>query len=83
MRLDPLPELACREVVELFTEYLSGALSADQLQQIETHLGDCSPCTQHLAQLKATIALTAELGGSGSAEVSASLLESFRALKRR
>lgn len=82
MRVEPLPEIACREVVELLTEYLSGALPADELLRIKQHLGDCSPCTQHLAQLEATIALTAELGRSDSAEVSARLLEAFRSLKR-
>ena len=83
MKLDPLPELVCREVVELLTEYLSGALPAEDRVRLEAHLGDCEPCNVHLEQLKAGIELLGELRQPATGEMSARLLELFRSVERR
>ena len=70
--------LACRDVVELTTEFLGGALTAIERAHLEQHLLMCSPCTMHLHQVRATIALTKELGAAEPAAVSPSLLAAFR-----
>jgi anti-sigma factor RsiW len=57
-RKDPL---VCREVVELVTDYLEGALSRDERRRFEAHLADCPHCTEYLAQIQATIRLTGRL----------------------
>jgi anti-sigma factor (TIGR02949 family) len=48
--------LVCRQVVELLTDYLDGALTARDRERLESHLADCPHCTEYLAQLRATIA---------------------------
>jgi anti-sigma factor RsiW len=57
-RQDPL---ACREVVELVTDYLEGSLSRAERRRFEAHLADCPHCTEYLAQMRATIRLTGSL----------------------
>lgn len=44
----------CRQVVELMTEYLDGALSAEDRARVEDHLNGCDGCRAYLAQLRAT-----------------------------
>jgi anti-sigma factor (TIGR02949 family) len=46
--------MTCREVVELMTSYLDGALSADDRRRFEEHLTGCDGCTAYLAQLRKT-----------------------------
>ena len=53
--------LVCREVVELVTDYLDGALSRADRRRFEAHLADCPHCTEYLAQMRATIRLTGRL----------------------
>ncbi|HSR98936.1 MAG TPA: zf-HC2 domain-containing protein [Kofleriaceae bacterium] len=53
--------LTCREVVELVTELLGGALAPVDRVRLEQHLLVCPPCTLHVGQMQATIALTADL----------------------
>lgn len=48
-------ELECRELVELITEYLEGALPPDEVAAVEAHLAACSTCGRYLAQMRATI----------------------------
>ena len=46
--------MRCREVVELMTDYLEGALSAADRARFEEHIAGCDGCTAYLAQLRAT-----------------------------
>lgn len=46
--------LTCRELVELVTAYLDGALPPDRHAQVVAHLADCDGCLRYLAQLQAT-----------------------------
>lgn len=71
-------QLACREVVELTTDFLGHALTAVERAHLEQHLLVCSPCTMHLRQVRATIALTKELGAPAPSAVAPSLLAAFR-----
>ena len=47
--------LACREFVELVTDYLEGALPPEEVARIEHHLAGCDGCTEYLEQMRATI----------------------------
>ena len=54
----PIP---CREMVELVTDYLEGALSRRERRRFERHIAGCDGCTAYLEQMRATIALTGRL----------------------
>jgi anti-sigma factor RsiW len=50
-------ELPCRQVVEMVTDYLEGAMSAADRRRLEHHLAGCPHCTEYLAQMRETIRL--------------------------
>ena len=50
--------MACREAVELVTDYLDGALSTRDRTRFEAHLAGCPNCSRYLEQIRTTIALT-------------------------
>ncbi|HEY7257844.1 MAG TPA: zf-HC2 domain-containing protein [Gaiellales bacterium] len=53
--------LSCREVVELVTAYLEGALSEVEEVRFEEHLAMCDGCAAYLDQMRRTIALAGRL----------------------
>jgi anti-sigma factor RsiW len=55
-RRRPRPPLLCREVVELVTDYLEGALSKADRERFEAHLAHCPHCSEYLEQMRTTIA---------------------------
>jgi anti-sigma factor RsiW len=46
--------MTCRQVVELMTDYLEGALSAADRARFEEHIAGCDGCRAYLAQLATT-----------------------------
>ena len=52
---------SCRELVELVTDYLEGALSPADVRRFEDHVAGCDGCTEYLAQFRRTIQLTGTL----------------------
>jgi anti-sigma factor RsiW len=54
-------EIACRQVVELLTDYLEDALTLGDRTRLEEHLSGCGNCSRVLSQLRETIALTGTL----------------------
>lgn len=48
-------DIACIELVELLTDYLEGALPADEVAAVDAHLETCAACRTYLAQMRATI----------------------------
>ncbi|MGH3033389.1 MAG: anti-sigma factor family protein [Gaiellaceae bacterium] len=58
MAADPL---SCQELVELVTEYLDGALPAEQRLAFEQHIAICPPCRGYLAEIRGTVAVAGEL----------------------
>ena len=54
-------DVACKDVVELITDYLEGALPVDLRAAIDAHLATCDGCTDALAQMRETIRLTGGL----------------------
>jgi predicted anti-sigma-YlaC factor YlaD len=53
--------MTCKELVELVTEYLEGALAPEARARFEEHLQSCKGCTNHLNQMRQTIRLAGEL----------------------
>jgi anti-sigma factor RsiW len=73
-------DLVCQQVVELVTDYLEGALSRSQRRRFEAHLAGCEHCTEYLAQMRATIALTGRLQAE---DLSPEMREEFSSIYRR
>jgi MFS family permease len=52
----PTPdELACKELVEVVTDYLDGVLPPDLRDMVQTHLASCDGCAEYVRQLESTI----------------------------
>jgi anti-sigma factor RsiW len=49
-------EMACRELVELVTDYLEGRLSAADRERFDAHIAGCDACTTYLQQMRQTLA---------------------------
>lgn len=49
--------LTCRELVEVLTDYLEGALEPDERAEIERHLVICRGCQNYVEQYRSTIDL--------------------------
>jgi predicted anti-sigma-YlaC factor YlaD len=52
-RLSPNP--ACREIVEVVTDYLEDRMPAEDRAIFEQHLGICRGCRNYLEQMRQTI----------------------------
>jgi anti-sigma factor RsiW len=55
------PDMACKDVVELLTAYLDGAMPDEVRAQVDEHLDGCDGCQNVLAQWRTTIALAGRL----------------------
>jgi anti-sigma factor RsiW len=51
--------ISCRELVELVTAYLDGALTPEETARMEAHLELCGPCDAYVEQLRTTARLAA------------------------
>ena len=79
LRPDPL---ACREFVELVTDYLEDALPRRQRRRVEHHLSACDGCTAYLEQMRLTIRAAKEPPPVPvDPEVREHLLQMFRDLR--
>jgi predicted anti-sigma-YlaC factor YlaD len=47
--------MTCKELVELVTDYLEGALPLEDVADFEKHLSICSSCRTYLSQMKLTV----------------------------
>ena len=73
-------DLTCRELVELVTDYLEGALTLGERRRFERHLGTCSVCPRYLEQLRATIRVLGRLHEDDVPEPARNaLMDAFRA----
>jgi anti-sigma factor RsiW len=71
--------MTCRQVVELMTDYLEGALSAIDRARFEEHIAGCDGCTAYLAQLRMARRIMGKLADEPvPAAVEKELLEAFR-----
>jgi anti-sigma factor RsiW len=79
-----IPELTCKELVEVVTDYLEGSMPAEQRLLFEEHLAFCDWCQTYLEQMRATIRLTGKLREDDlRPEARAALLDAFHDWKRR
>ncbi len=75
---------ACREVVELATEYLEGAMTPEQMTRFELHLNLCDGCFNFVEQVRTTAAMARVLSEEEIPdETRAKLVEAFRDWKRQ
>ncbi|BDG06073.1 zf-HC2 domain-containing protein [Anaeromyxobacter oryzae] len=82
MSAAPASDLGCRELVELVTAYLEGALRPAERRRLERHLADCEGCRAYLAQLRTVLRAAGRLSErSLPAGAHAPLLRAFRAWK--
>ena len=83
MSVHDLPEMPCRELVELVTEYLEGRLSPLDRARFEAHLAACDACRAFMDQLRQTIRALGRLPEESlSPEARAALLAAFRGFSR-
>ena len=72
-------QLSCRELVELVTDYLEGALSEEERLRFEEHIGICTGCRVYLEQIRQTIVVVGRLSEDSLApDAERELLEAFR-----
>lgn len=72
-------DLACRELVELVTEYLEGSLDPATSTAVESHLEQCPHCQRYVEQMRATIAAVGHVPvQSLSEQTKADLVAAFR-----
>jgi anti-sigma factor RsiW len=77
-------DITCRELVELVTEYLDGALPSPDRSRFEQHLLICDGCSAHVDQLRRTRrALGALAEEQLDGAVRSDLLNAFRDWKAR
>jgi anti-sigma factor RsiW len=79
-----LPDMACRELVELVTEYLEERLSPEDRARFEAHLAACEACRAFLDQFRQIIRALGRLPEESlSPAARAALLAAFRGFPRR
>jgi anti-sigma factor (TIGR02949 family) len=77
--------ITCREVVEVVTLYLDGAMQAEERARFEEHLALCEGCVAYVDQMRRTSRLVrtaAEREQALSPRARAELVQAFRGWKR-
>lgn len=78
------PDLACRELVEIVTDYLEERLSAEDRARFDRHVAGCDGCRTYLEQMRQVLAAAGKIReGSIGSEPPAELLHAFRDWKKR
>lgn len=57
----PRTDVACRDLVELVTDYLEGTLTPGRREAVRAHLAECVECAEYVDQMRATVDLAARL----------------------
>ena len=71
--------LTCRELVELVTDYLEGALGVEERLAFERHIAVCPPCRGYLDELRRLTAVAGSLAEDDlSPDVRRAMLAVFR-----
>ncbi len=79
-----LPEMPCRELVEVITDYLEDRLSPRDRARFEAHLAECEACRTYLEQFRQTIRALGRLPEESlSSEAKDALTAAFRGWRRR
>lgn len=78
-----LPEMPCRELVELITDYLENRLTPPDRARFEAHLDECEACRTYLEQFRRTILALGRLPEESlSSEAKAAMIAAFRGWSR-
>jgi len=73
------PEISCKQLVELVTEYLEGTMPAGERARFEGHLEACDGCSTYVEQMRETISALGHIPPESlSAGAERSLLDAFR-----
>jgi anti-sigma factor RsiW len=76
---DPDLDIACRELVEIVTDYLEGALDTRTSTAVERHLELCPHCERYVEQMRETIATVGHVPVETlSPQAKADLVAAFR-----
>jgi hypothetical protein len=76
------PDLSCRELVELVTDYLEARLSVEDRTRFELHLCYCDWCRTYLRQMRQVLEAAGRITEESiSPESREALLEAFRGWK--
>ena len=71
--------MACREFVELVTDYLEGRLPAEEEARFRDHLDLCAGCQAYVEQMRATLSALGRIPEESiSTEAREELLHAFR-----
>jgi anti-sigma factor (TIGR02949 family) len=72
-------DMDCKELVEVVTEYLEGAMGPEDTRRFEEHLAECPYCIEYLDQMRELAGGLGDLGGETIApQTRDALLEAFR-----
>jgi anti-sigma factor RsiW len=83
MTTPDLGGLTCKEIVELVTDYIEGALPPDLRARFDRHMTACDPCVVYLEQMRQTIAALGKLPEESVPQnVLDTLLDHFRGWPR-
>jgi anti-sigma factor RsiW len=75
-------ELSCRELVELVTDYLEGALAAEDRARFDAHVDECTGCARYLEQIRVTIAIAGSSAELEERPEVRGLLDAFKSWPR-
>ena len=79
---DTTTDLACKELVEIVTDYLEGTLREHDRARFDAHIMSCPGCREYVEQMRITIKatgrVTVESISSGARD---ELLRAFRRMK--
>ena len=76
-------EMTCRELIQVVTDYLDGALNDADRVRLEAHLQECSYCDEYVAQMRQTIEALGELPSEPlDPSTQDALLRAFRGWRR-
>ena len=82
MKDDITTELACKELVEVITDYLEGTLPERDRARFDAHILTCPPCREYVAEMRTTLQLTGRLTvDSISSSARDELLRAYRRMK--
>jgi anti-sigma factor RsiW len=76
---EPGMTIECRELVELVTDYLEGALDPGTRVELEAHLQLCPGCAEYVRQMEVTLRMVGSVPLDNLSEATkADLIATFR-----
>ena len=76
-------DLSCRELVELVTGYLDGALPPAERDSFEAHMAACEGCDAYVEQIRTAIDLAGRARELEQRPEISALLRAFNASRRK